>query len=208
MARPKAADYDAQRDRILDRAVQAFARIGFPSASMSELADACGTSKAALYHYYPSKQAMLYDALDRYTTGLAAQVAQIRARGLAPRDELAETVRALMHTYAGSHSYHAALLHDVKFLDAPQAATIRAQERAVVDAIADTIARAYPQRYPDARKPMTMALLGMINFTFAWLRPDGPMSHAQFAELAIDLWTRGLQGGTPAARCPTDTLES
>ena len=208
MARPKAADYDAQRDRILDRAVQAFARIGFPSASMSELAAACGTSKAGLYHYYPSKQAILYDALDRYTTGLSTLVARIRARGLSPREELAETVRALMGTYASSQPYHAALLHDVKFLDAAQAAKIRAQERAVVDAIADTIARAYPQRCPEARKPMTMALLGMINFTFAWLRPDGPMSHAQFAELTIDLWTRGLQGAPSAALCPMDEPKS
>jgi hypothetical protein len=37
-----------------------------------------------------------------------------------------------------------------------------------------------------------MALLGMINFTFAWLRPDGPMSHEQYAQLEIDLWERGL----------------
>lgn len=205
MARPKAADHDAQRDRILTRAVQAFARIGFPSASMSSLAAACGTSKAGLYHYYPSKQAILYDALDRHTRRLLALVDEVGARGLAPREELAETVRALMRVYAVSQPCHAALLHDVRFLDADQADAIRAQERRVVDAVADVIARAYPQRHPEARRPMTMALLGMINFTFAWLRPDGPMSHAQFAELAIDLWTHGLDGATCAVRPPNES---
>ena len=40
-----------------------------------------------------------------------------------------------------------------------------------------------------------MALLGMINFTFAWLRPDGPMSYEEFGELALELSLRGLSGG-------------
>ena len=44
-----------------------------------------------------------------------------------------------------------------------------------------------------------MALLGTINFTFAWFRPDGPVSHERFAELVIELWERGLDGtGTQA----------
>jgi len=66
-----------------------------------------------------------------------------------------------------------------------------------VDAIRATIARAYPQRPAASLKPLTMALLGMINFTFAWLRPDGPMSYEQFAEMAIGLWRHGLQGEAP-----------
>ena len=53
MARTRAADYDEHRERILALAVESFARIGYPSASMSQLAAACGTSKAGLYLYFP-----------------------------------------------------------------------------------------------------------------------------------------------------------
>jgi hypothetical protein len=45
-----------------------------------------------------------------------------------------------------------------------------------------------------------MALLGMINFTFAWLRPDGPMSYEQYADLVIGLWEHGLDDGLPSLR--------
>ena len=38
----------------------------------------------------------------------------------------------------------------------------------------------------------TMAILGMINFTFAWLRPDGRMSYEQYAELVCDIVVNGL----------------
>ena len=52
MARTKAPDFEAQREQILDLAAAAFAATIYPSTSMSDLAAACGTSKARLYHYY------------------------------------------------------------------------------------------------------------------------------------------------------------
>ena len=75
MARSRSADYDSQRDRILALAVRAFAETGYASATMAALASACGTSKARLYHYYPSKEAILFDSLDRYTARLGEIVA-------------------------------------------------------------------------------------------------------------------------------------
>jgi AcrR family transcriptional regulator len=203
MARSRAADYDSQRDEILSLAVRAFADIGYPSATMAALAAACGTSKARLYHYYPSKEAILVDSLERYTARLKSIADEVRGRGLAPRDELGALVRAFLAEYRHSREYHVALLNDVKFLDEAPRARIRAREREIVEAFADTLERAYPGRMrSDARKPLTMALLGMINFTFAWLRPEGPMSYEQFAELVIGLWERGLADGAPAERPP------
>jgi len=195
MARPKAADYDQHRARIIERAVEAFARTGYPGTSMATLADDCGASKAALYHYFASKDALLFEALDRYTQRLLALVEAEQSRGLPPAEELAAVVGALMNEYRNAHAYHAALLNDVKFLEEGERRRIRTQERAVVDAIAASLQRAYPGALDAGnRTVVTMALLGMINFTFAWLRPDGPVSHEQFARLVIDLWSNGLAG--------------
>jgi AcrR family transcriptional regulator len=209
MARPKAADHADQRDRILALAIAAFAEIGYPSASMAQLARACGTSKARLYHYFPSKASLLFESLDRYTRRLLEVVESVRARGLTPREELAELVRALMVAYRDSRERHVALLNEVKFLAPEQRERVQAQQRAVVDAMADTLLRVAPERFaPDERKPATMALFGMINFTFAWLRPDGPMSHERYAELVIDLLERGLVAGADAALASAAPLVS
>ncbi|MEN9761515.1 MAG: hypothetical protein RI906_1341 [Pseudomonadota bacterium] len=199
MARPRASDYDAQRQRIIERAVSAFARIGYPSASMAMLAQACGTSKAGLYHYFDSKQSLLFEALDRYTRRLDETVKAVDVRKLSPQAALSQTLRVLMQEYQHSHAYHTALLNDVKFLAPDQATLIRRQERAVVDHIASVLEAAAPGRI-DARHRtvVTMALLGMINFTFAWLKPGGAVSHDEFAELASDLWLRGLEGLDPS----------
>jgi AcrR family transcriptional regulator len=193
VARPKASDHGQQRDRILARAAGAFAEHGYASASMADLARACGTSKAALYHYFPGKEALLFELLDAYTRRLNRLVDGVRARGLAPRDELAALVRTLLVEYRDSRPMHVSLLHDVDFLAPAEREQVRAQQRALVDALADTLDRAAPGRFGAAeRKPATMALLGMINFTFAWLRPDGPMSYERYADLVLDLWSNGL----------------
>lgn len=209
MARPRAADYDVQRERILARAVEAFARTGYAAASMSMLAAACQVSKATLYHYYPGKQALLFEALDRYTRRLAAIAARATSGSAdSPRDVLRATLRALMAEYRHSHAYHAALLHDLRFLSPTQAEQVRAQQRAMVAALGALIERAAPGSTVSAeRSVITMALLGMINFTFAWLRPDGPVSHERFADLAASLWLDGLDGlaGQPTSpETPSD----
>ncbi len=205
MSRPRAADYAEQRARILERAVSAFARLGYPSATMADLAEACGTSKAALYHYFPSKEALLFEALDAYTARLSEIVDAVASRGLAPRDELRALVREFLAAYHRSRDHHVSLLHDVKFLAPAQRDRIRAPQRRIVEHFASLLSRAFPGAV-DARnrKPMTMALLGMINFTFAWWRPDGPIGHDAYADLVIDLWFDGARGAGTDLQAPPE----
>src|SRR5271166_1779785 len=51
MARTRAQDYDAKRDTILGKAADLFAKHGYPGTSISMIAEACGVSKALLYHW-------------------------------------------------------------------------------------------------------------------------------------------------------------
>jgi AcrR family transcriptional regulator len=74
MARTIAKDHEAKREAILKTAAVFFAKQGFDRASMVKLADACGVSKALIYHYYPSKDALLFDILDTHLTALVEVV--------------------------------------------------------------------------------------------------------------------------------------
>ena len=53
--------------------------------------------------------------------------------------------------------------------------------------------RAYPQRINTANQTaVTMMLFGMLNWTFTWLRPNGPMSYRDYADEVVALLERGL----------------
>ena len=208
MARPKSATHDIKRDAILDIAAQCFADRSYPAASMSEIATACGTSKARLYHYYDSKEAILFDLMDRYTQRLLSLIALTDAtaqrRNLDDRAALHELIRAFLQEYESSATRHVALLNDTQFLsDAPDPnlgtpvisprELILNRQRDVVAAVTRALRRAYPGRLNAANQTaITMMLFGMINWTFTWLRPGGPISYVAFAEEVITLLEKGL----------------
>jgi AcrR family transcriptional regulator len=197
MARPKSASHELKRDEILDIAAQCFAEKSYPAASMNDIAAACGTSKARLYHYYESKEAILFDLLDRYTQRLLALVGQVEAtaqrRNLDDRAALHELIRSFLHEYETSATRHVALLHDTKFLGEAQRDEVLNRQRDVVSAVTRFLKRAYPQRLNvHNQTAVTMMLFGMINWTFTWLRPGGAMSYAAFADEVIAMLERGL----------------
>ena len=197
MARPKSASHDLKREAILDLAARCFADRSYAAASMNDIAEAGGTSKARLYHYYESKEAILFDLLDRHTQRLLAIVGETEAaaqrRGLDERATLHELIRRFLAEYQNSATRHAALLHDVDFLGQQQREVILARQRDVVAAFTRFLHRAYPERLRRSNPTaITMMVLGMINWTFTWLRPDGPLTYADFAEEVIQTLEAGL----------------
>jgi AcrR family transcriptional regulator len=197
MARPKSSLHEIKRDEILDVAAQCFAERSYPAASMNDIAAAGGTSKARLYHYYESKEAILFDLLDRYTQRLLAIIGQAEAtaqrRNLDERAALHELIRSFLQEYETSATRHVALLNDTKFLGAEQHELILNRQRDVVSAVTRFLRRAYPARVNAANQSaVVMMLFGMINWTFTWLRPGGPMSYAAFAEEVIAMLESGL----------------
>lgn len=200
MARPKSATHELKRDEILEVAARCFAAQSFPAASMNDIATACGTSKARLYHYYESKDAILFDLLDRYTQRLLALIGEAEARAqrknLSEREALSELVRAFLAEYETSATRHVSLLSDTKFLGDVQRELIVNRQRDVVAAFTRFLKRAYPERVTPANQTaLTMMLFGMINWTFTWLRPGGAMSYGAFADEVVDVLERGLSGG-------------
>ncbi|GAB6847358.1 TetR/AcrR family transcriptional regulator [Paraburkholderia sp. A1RI_3L] len=197
MARTRAPDHDTQRDQILELAAGKFAQTSYPSTSMADLAAASGTSKARLYHYYESKEAILFDLLDRYTKRLMLIIAEVEGasqrRGLDERETFAELVRAFLAEYETSHSRHVALLNDVKYLEDAQREIILNRQRDVVAAFARQLSRAYPERVTrENQTALTMMVFGMINWTFTWLKPGGRMGYRDFAEQVVAVIDHGL----------------
>jgi AcrR family transcriptional regulator len=201
MARPKSDSFEQNRDDILNHAAACFAARGYAAASMNDIAEASGTSKARLYHYYGGKEAILFDLLGRYTQRLLGLIGQVEAtaqrRSLDDRAALHELIRSFLTEYQSSATRHVALLNDTKHLAKEQHDIIVNRQRDVVAAVTRFLRRAYPQRVTEHNQtPTTMMLFGMINWTFTWLRPGGAMSYAKFAEEVVAMLEHGL-GGKP-----------
>jgi AcrR family transcriptional regulator len=199
LARPRSADFDLQREQVLARAAQLFATRGYTATTMQELAAACGVSKATLYHYVQDKHALLAQITLGHVARLEDLVAQVRARGLPAQDHLRELILRFMQAYAQAQHEHRVLTEDVKFLDELERQAVLDAQRRVVAAFATAIAALRPElQVRQLGKPLAMLLFGMINWTFTWLRPDGPFTHESLAPLVVQLFLGGLNA-LPAA---------
>jgi AcrR family transcriptional regulator len=74
---------DARPDEILDAALEEFETAGFDSARMEDVARRAGISKAGVYLYFDSKEALLKALIHREVTPIAARVEALAKAGQA-----------------------------------------------------------------------------------------------------------------------------
>jgi AcrR family transcriptional regulator len=196
MARSRASTYEDQSALILAQAAELFARKGFSAATMNDVAAASAVSKATLYHYYRDKRSLLAQITLAHVQRLEALVQEVKSQRLAPAQELQALIERFMAAYAGAQHEHRVLTEDVKFLGDDERQEVEAAQRRVVAAFANTIARVRTDLKAQATTPLAMLLFGMINWTFTWLKPGGPMTHAGLAPMVVQLFL----GGLPAVR--------
>jgi TetR/AcrR family transcriptional regulator len=135
--------------------------------------------------------------------GGAAEALAIEAP---PEQRLRRLIHRFMLAYAGAQNEHRVLTEDVKFLDERACRAVLDGQRRVVAAFAQAIADCRPDLAPGLRKPLAMLVFGMINWTFTWLEPDGPLTHEALGGVVADLFFGGLgavdASGPPAAAGP------
>jgi len=196
MARTRAADYDDKRRVILDHSAELFARHGIDRASMAAIAEACGVSKALLYHYYSSKEDLLFDIVHTHLQELEAHIADADDPELSPEDRLRALIRRTLEAYEDANARHQVQLAGVPMLPKDRANIIKDLERRIVGRYSAVLAEINPELAPGSllAKPVTMSLLGMLNWVYMWFRPDGPITRADYADLAADLILKGVGG--------------
>ena len=93
MARTRASDFEEKQHGILMSAAAVFAEQGMEKASMAQVANHSGVSKALLYHYYPSKDSLIFAIIHTHLVELEASIAVAIDDGLAPEAQLRVLVR-------------------------------------------------------------------------------------------------------------------
>jgi AcrR family transcriptional regulator len=193
MVRPRADNYEQRRQAILDAAAGLFARESFAGTSIAAIAEQCGTSKALLYHYYPSKETLLYDMLCAHCKLLEETAEDAVDHDQSPEIALQSLIRSLMNVYITSRDKHVVLLNDLGALPEEQQLQIRELQRSVVHVIKKLLVRLRPELRAEEQTSLAMYLMGAINWTYTWFSTDGPMSAQEYADMATSLFLNGVR---------------
>ncbi len=188
MARTQAADYEQRREAIVDRAARLFASAGFRGTSVADLAQACETSKSLIYHYYPSKEDVLYAVMASHIDQLVDDVAAARAAASGnAANRLRTLLRAFMAHYVGAADRQKVLLNELGNLPPDRRRTIVAKQRMIVDAVQALLVEIDPALATDPHRARakTMLLFGMLNWTHTWFDSAGALSDRELADMAL-----------------------
>ncbi|MDD9718775.1 TetR/AcrR family transcriptional regulator [Dinoroseobacter sp. PD6] len=197
MSRPIAKDHDAKRMHILKVAARVFADQGFARASMAQVAKDCGISKANIYHYYSSKDALLFDILDTYLSALRDRILGLDLAGLAPEAQLGRIVTETLRAYEGMDHEHKIQTEGIPLLPPEQQKILKAYQRDLVGQMSGIVAAVAPEAFAqDSRKlrATVMSIFGMLNWFYMWNSPADRQARDDYAGLVTRLTLSGLRG--------------
>jgi len=184
------------RKRIIATASRLFAQKGYESSSLGELAASMGVSKAAIYHYFSTKQEIYDTIILRVLSGLSEVVVAAVAAQTTPADKL----RSFMVTHAQYFEQHhddfIVLLVGFSGMDTAQfkqeAVHIRDDYENMLRAIIDDGIRdgSFGNTNTVAT---TRCVLSMLNWMSRWFKPGAGATAEDIALEYYQLLMKGLE---------------
>jgi AcrR family transcriptional regulator len=184
------ARYEARRSEVVATAAKLFAERGYDGTSMSELTAATGLAAGGLYHYIEGKDDLLIAICDELLEPLLARAREIVAAGAPPVEQLRELVEAWVgHVVAHRHHMLVFTQERQAIERQPRWRHVRSQRKAFEKILDEVMARGEADgsmTFADRRLSL-LALLGMVNYTPQWVRPNGRLSPPEIAAGYCDI---------------------
>jgi AcrR family transcriptional regulator len=198
MARTRAADYSTRRAAIVERAARLYSQRGFQAASISDLAKLCRISKSLIYHYYSSKEDILFDIMHSHVASLLEAAEAIIAERLGPEEKLRLLTREFLRLYVGAAARQKILLNELDNLPKDRQSIIIGIQRRLIVLVQAVLREMRPDLMKNSQfaLPTAMLYFGMINWTHTWMDASGAMKPGAIAELASDVFLQGFKRAT------------
>lgn len=163
---------------------------------MSQIAIHAQVSKALLYHYYPSKDALIFAIIMTHLEELDVAIEAADDPALPPQQRLRKLVGTVLEAYRGADNQHKVQLNGTTALSDEQKAEITALERSIVKRFSLVLDQINPDLNTKERPllmPVTMSLFGMMNWVYMWFRDGGRISREDYADVATTLILEGIK---------------
>lgn len=185
----------APRERILEEAAKLFARSGYDGSSISDLAAAIGVSKAAIYHYYPTKQ----DIYDAIILEVLEGLTQTVGRDVTAAEGGVARLRAFMVGHARYFEQHHAQFVTMLIGYSGMALSEREDAARLRDNYEKRLREVITQGVAEgAFRPLDVsatgrAVLSMLNWMVRWYKPGQGDSAEAIAAGYFDLLVGGMR---------------
>lgn len=188
------------RNRVLTEAAALFAGKGYEAMSLRDVSQAAGVSLAGLYHYFASKEDLLYQVQHRTYASLHEAQEKIAAMPGTPEERFRRLVIGHLAFFTSHPNELKTCTYELESLKGELYLTTETLRRRyyhlVTMAVAELIGDAGETRQS---RHATLFIFGMLNWIFMWYDParHGPVE--QIGEEMLDLLLNGLRRARPGS---------
>ncbi|MHB8328085.1 MAG: TetR/AcrR family transcriptional regulator [Acidimicrobiales bacterium] len=180
---------------IVAGAAEVFRRVGYPGATLEDIAEQVGINRASLYYYVGTKAELLVEILHQPIFDMTAKVLAIRDSDDPPKEKLGRAIDAHMQALDSSYPELFVFLADHLHVltEGDPEGDVVANARRYGNFFTDIIVEGQRAREirPEVHPRIAMmAIVGMCNWTHRWYREEGELSLQEigrdFAVIALD----------------------
>ncbi len=185
-------------DALLTKAAALIARKGFEATSMRDLGKAIDGSLAGLYHYFETKEDLLFQLQYRTFASLLESQEEVAAKPGTPEKRFDRLVTGHLQFYAQHTNELKACTFELESLTGKPYETVavirRRYYRLMADVVADVM-RGLASKGRATRKSRhaTLFIFGMLNWIFMWYEPSRHGTVEQIGREMRDLVLNGLR---------------
>ena len=197
---PRLAREKTQRklDELLMKAAALIAKKGFEATTMRDLAKAIDASLAGLYHYFSSKEDLLYQLQHRTFSALLEAQQVIAALPGTPDERFARLLTGHLEFYAQHTNELKACTFELELLSVDDYRTVEAIRRKYYRLMTSVVTDVMHARNASAKemrqsRHATLFIFGMLNWIFMWYEPSRHGTVSQIGDEMRDLVLHGLK---------------
>jgi AcrR family transcriptional regulator len=190
----RSPNWESRLQSIVDTSAAVFARRGYHATGIAELCVANELGKGALYHYIGSKEALLAAIHDRVMDEVLASAERVATAGGSPTQQLTMLGDQLLDIIARYPDHVWVFLHEFPALTGARAEQFRERRRTFERAVETILTAGVASgEFRDVDTRLTaLAWLGMHNYTYLWLKPDGELTAHDVAQRFADIFVAGI----------------
>ena len=188
----------ATRDLLVRESLALFLKRGYRQTSVQDMVDAAGLTKGAFYHHFGSKDDLLLLAHEMYLDSQMAVLQEVITQALPPSRALELAIEGMVHGVMEHRAEVSLFLEERRSFGGPLFEEVRARRRDFEGAFGDIIRDGVKRgefKLDDAEVGIAaLSIIGMISWTYQWLRNEGPNSAKRTAKVMSKIVVAGLTG--------------
>lgn len=184
------------KTKITEHSIRLFEQKGFTETSIQDIVDSIGATKGTFYYYFSSKEQLLMDIHLDYITKLLEKQAAIMAEDKPCKEKLHALVLMLLESIKTEKAKAIIFFREMKNLSGEKLELILQKREAFrlgfERLLREGIENGEFTAHLDANLA-SLAILGMVNWSYQWFNPEGRKSEAEVAEIFTDIVLHGIE---------------